>query len=143
MSNKQEDFNVQLDENITLEQLFDCSKASHIKRALITTNKDLEEATDWRKDQQVSILVKESLKLVIRKNIFKIEEDNELKVNLKYLAHYTLLQIAYVDNYYKMHKALKARNYKYLVRIYQILSELKYRNNKFMYGWYLIKKTIS
>jgi len=46
MSNEWEDFNVWLDKNITLKQLFNCSKASHIKGALITTNKDLEEVID-------------------------------------------------------------------------------------------------
>ena len=46
MSNKWEDFNVQLDENITLEQLFNYSKVSHIKGVLITTSEDLEEAKD-------------------------------------------------------------------------------------------------
>ena len=51
MSNEQEDFNIQLDENVTLEQLFNCSKVSYIKGALITTSEDLEKATDWRKDQ--------------------------------------------------------------------------------------------
>jgi len=55
------------------------------------TNKDLKEVIDWRKDWQISILVKESLKLVIRKSIFKTKEDNEPRVNLKHLAHYTLL----------------------------------------------------
>jgi len=64
---------------------------SHIKEALIITSKDLEEATDWRKDWQISIPVKESLRPIIKKDIFKIKEDDELKVNLKYLAHYTLL----------------------------------------------------
>jgi len=91
MSNKWEDFDIWLDENITPEQPFNCSKVSHIKGALITTSEDLEEATDWRKDWQVSILVKESLKTVVKKSIFKTEEDNKPKVNLKYLAHYTLL----------------------------------------------------
>jgi len=47
-----------------------------------------------------------------------MEEDNEPKVNLKHLAHYTLLWIIYIDNKYKIYKVPKARNYKYLVRIY-------------------------
>ena len=50
MSNKQEDFNIWLDENIILKQLFNCNKVSHIKGALITTSKDLEKAMDQRKD---------------------------------------------------------------------------------------------
>jgi len=62
-----------------------------------------------------------------------MQEDNKLRVNLKYLAHYTLLWIVYIDNYYDIHKAPKARNYKYPVKIYWILSELKYRNANYMY----------
>jgi len=69
-----------------------------------------------------------------------MEEDDKLKVNLKHLAHYTLLWIAYIDNYYNIHEIPKARNYKYLVRMYWIPSELKYRNTKFMHGWYLTKE---
>jgi len=46
MSNKWEDFNAWLDKNVILEQLFNCSKASHIKRALIITSKDLEKVID-------------------------------------------------------------------------------------------------
>jgi len=85
-------------------------------------------------------LVKESLKLVIRKSIFKTKEDDKLRVNLKYLAHYTLLWIVYVNDEYKMHKILKVRNYKYLVRMYWMPSELKYRNAEFMYGWHLTEE---
>jgi len=77
--------------------------------------------------------VKESLKLVIRKSIFEKEEDDELRVDLKHLAHYTLLWIICVDNYYNIYEALKKKNYKYLVRIYWMLSELKYRNAEFIY----------
>jgi len=46
MSNEWEDFNIWLDKNITLEQLFDCSKASYIKGALIITSEDLKKAMD-------------------------------------------------------------------------------------------------
>ena len=51
MSNEWEDFNAQLDKNVTLKQLFNCSKASYIKGVLIITNKNLEKAIDQRKDQ--------------------------------------------------------------------------------------------
>ena len=50
MSNKQEDFDIWLDKNIILKQLFDCSKASYIKGVLIITSEDLKKAIDWRKD---------------------------------------------------------------------------------------------
>jgi len=45
-----------------------------------------------------------------------------------------------MDDNYNIYKTLKKRNYKYLVRIYWMPSELKYRNTKFMYKWYLTKK---
>jgi len=77
--------------------------------------------------------MKESLKLVIRRSTFKTQEDNKLRVNLKHLVYYTLLWIVCVDNKCKIYKAPKVRNYKYLVRMYWIPSELKYRNAKFMH----------
>jgi len=63
-----------------------------------------------------------------------MQEDNKLRVNLKHLAYYTLLWIICVDNYYNIHKILKVRNYKYLVRIYWMPSETKYRNANYMHG---------
>jgi len=62
-----------------------------------------------------------------------MQEDNKLRVNLKYLVHYMLSWIVYIDNYYNMHKILKIRNYKYLVKIYWMPSEAKYRNVDYMY----------
>ena len=41
-----------------------------------------------------------------------MQEDNKLRVNLKYLAHYMLLQIVYIDDYYNIYKAPKKKNYK-------------------------------
>jgi len=69
-----------------------------------------------------------------------MQEDNKLRVNLKYLVYYTLLWIVCVDNYYNIYKILKARNYKYLVRMYWMPSEAKYKNADYMYGWYLAEK---
>jgi len=77
--------------------------------------------------------MKESLRLIIKKEIFKIQEDDEPRVNLKHLVHYTLSWIAYIDDYCDMHKTPKARNYKYLVRIYWMPSKAKYRNANYMY----------
>jgi len=62
-----------------------------------------------------------------------MQKDDKLKVNLKHLAHYTLLWIAYIDNYYNIHKILKVRNHKYLVRMYWMPSEAKYRNADYMH----------
>ena len=41
---------------------------------------------------------------------FKLKDENKLRVNLKYLAYYTLLWIAYIDNYYNMYRILKVKN---------------------------------
>jgi len=69
-----------------------------------------------------------------------MQEDDELRVNLKYLVYYTLSWIAYIDNYYNIYKTLKARNYKYLVRMYWMPSKAKYRNADYIYGWHPAKK---
>ena len=45
-----------------------------------------------------------------------------------------------MDNYYNIYKMPKKRNYKYLIKMYQILSKLKYKNIKFIYKWHLTKK---
>ena len=69
-----------------------------------------------------------------------MQEDNKLRVNLKYLVYYTLLQIAYIDNYCNIYKASKKKNYKYLVKMYWMPSKLKYRNAKPMYRQHLTKE---
>ena len=38
-----------------------------------------------------------------------MQEDNKLKVNPKHLAHYTLLWIVYIDDYYNIHKTPKKK----------------------------------
>jgi len=62
-----------------------------------------------------------------------MQEDNELRVNLKHPVYYTLSWIICVNDECEMHKVLKVRNYKYLVRMYWIPSEVKYRNADYMY----------
>jgi len=49
---------------------------------------------------------------------FKLKDKDKLRVNLSHLAHYMLLWIAYMDDIYNMHRTLKDKNWKYLVRIY-------------------------
>jgi abortive infection bacteriophage resistance protein len=49
---------------------------------------------------------------------FKLKIEDELRVNLKHLAHYILAWIIYIDDICKIYKALKVKNKKYLVRIY-------------------------
>jgi hypothetical protein len=49
---------------------------------------------------------------------FKLKSKDELRVDLKHLAYYILAWIVYMDNIYKIYKALKVKNKKYLVRMY-------------------------
>ena len=69
---------------------------------------------------------------------FKLKDKDKPRVNLEYLAYYILAQIIYIDNQYNIYKAPKAKNKKYLVRIYQTLDEYKYRNTKYIYRQYLV-----
>jgi len=62
-----------------------------------------------------------------------MQEDNKLRVNLRHLVYYILVWIIYINDYYNIYKALKEKNYKYLVRIYWMPSKLKYKNAKFIY----------
>jgi hypothetical protein len=49
---------------------------------------------------------------------FKLKSEDKLRVDLKHLAHYILAWIVYIDDIYKIYKALKVKNKKYLVRIH-------------------------
>jgi hypothetical protein len=49
---------------------------------------------------------------------FKLKSEDELRVDLKHLVYYILVWIVYIDDIYKIYKALKVKNKKYLVRIY-------------------------
>ena len=49
---------------------------------------------------------------------FKLKDKDELRVNLKHIAYYTLLWIAYMDDICNIYRAPKDKNQKYLVRIY-------------------------
>ena len=114
-------------------------RISYIKGALIITLKDLEEGlTDQRSNKRIIILVNEGLIFRSLRQRFKLKDKDELRVNLKYLAYYILVQIAYIDDQCDIYKALKAKNKKYLVRIYQTLEERKYRNTKYIYKQYLV-----
>ena len=101
--------------------------------------KDLEEGlTDQRNNKQIIILVNKGLIFRSLRQRFKLKNKDKPRVNLKHLAYYILAQIIYIDNQYDIYKALKAKNKKYLVRIYQTLDERKYRNAKYIYRQHLV-----
>ena len=50
-----------------------------------------------------------------------------------------LVQIVNIDNKCNIYRALKIKNRKYPIRIYQVLDKLKYKNAKYIYRWYLIE----
>jgi len=49
---------------------------------------------------------------------FKLKDKDKPRVNLKHIAHYILLWIAYIDNTCNMYRVPKDKNQKYLLRIY-------------------------
>ena len=103
-------------------------------------SKDLEEGlTDQRSDKQIIILANKGLTFRSLRQRFKLKEEDKPRVDLKHLAYYILVQIIYIDNQYNIYKALKVKNKKYLVRIYQILDERKYRNVKYIYRQHLVE----
>ena len=113
---------------------------SHIKGALIITLKDLESGLiDQRGNKQILVLVCEVIIFRSLRQRFKLKDKDKLRVNLKYLAHYILVQIVYIDNQYNIYKVLNVKNKKYLIRIYQALNKYKYRNAKYIYRWYLVE----
>ena len=68
-----------------------------------------EESTGQKKKWQITILAKDYSKKWSRNRQFKITKDNKPRVNLKHLIHYTLLQIAYIDNLCNIHLILKKK----------------------------------
>ena len=83
--------------------------------------KDLENRLiNQRSDKQIIVLVNKGLTFRSLRQRFKFKDKDKIRVNLKHLAYYILVQIIYIDNQYNIYKALKAKNKKYLVRIYQI-----------------------
>jgi hypothetical protein len=44
-----------------------------------------------------------------------------------------------IDSIYIIYKALKKKNYKYLIRIYWALDKKRFRNTKYIYSWHLIE----
>ena len=96
--------------------------------------KDLKEGlSDQRSNKKIAVLVNKGLMFRSLKQRFKLQDKDKLRVNLKHLVYYILAQIAYIDNQYNIYKAPKAKNKKYLVRIYQTLDKQKYRNAKYIY----------
>ena len=69
---------------------------------------------------------------------FKLKDEDKLRIDLKHPVYYILVWIIYIDDQYNIYKALKIKNNKYLVRIYQMLDERKYRNAKYIYRQYLV-----
>ena len=86
--------------------------------------RDLEERLeDQRSDRQILVLANKIAIFRLPRQRLELKDEDKLRVNLKYLAYYILLQIVYIDNICEIYKVLKVKNKKYLVRQYQILDE--------------------
>ena len=101
-----------------------------------------EQVRNWRDSWQIIVPVKSKAALIMyRYQKFKLQEENKLQVDLKNLAHYTLLWIVCVDNYYKMYKMPKVKNSRFLERM-DWKGEERYQNVKFMHNWHLMSEQI-
>ena len=108
-----------MDKNVILEYLFILRYISYVKGALIITTSNLKkQVEDWKRDWQFVVLAWDKLTQQERNYRFKLLNEDKPRVNLRHMAHYTLLWIAYVDNYYKMHRMPKLKNKKYLDRMH-------------------------
>ena len=109
-------------------------RINHIKGALIITLRNLEKGSrDQRSKQQILVPAEERPTVRSARQRFKLKSKNELRVDLSHLAHYTLLQMACVDDTCNIYRALKDKNQKYLVRIYQAPEEKWFRDAKYIH----------
>ena len=139
-NDKQEDFYIQLDKKVVQDILIIEKRISYIKGVLIITLKDLENRlTDQRYNKQILVPVSEVITVRSLRQRFKLKDKDKLRVDLKHLAHYIMVQIIYIDNQCNIYKAPKVKNKKYLVRIYQIIDERKCRNAKYIYRQHLVE----
>jgi len=56
---------------------------------------------------QVLVLANKIAVFRLMRERFKLKDKDKPRVDLKYLAHYTLAWIVYVDNIYNMHRTPK------------------------------------
>ena len=101
-----ENFNIWLDNNITLELLFIDNYTKHIKGALVMTIQDLKKRSQhWREQWDFTVPAKDTPMELLRYlgGLYSKQDKDKLRDNPKHLAYYTLLWIVYGDNYYRMH----------------------------------------
>ena len=73
-----------------------------------------EQAQDWKDNWSVLVNMDNQKSLPQRQNQrFKLEEQNEPKVDPRHLAHYTLLWIACINDYFNLHYMPKTKHSKY------------------------------
>ena len=70
---------------------------------------------------------------------FKLKDKDELRVNLKHLVYYILAWIAYINNMCNMYRTPKDKYRKYLIRMYWIIDERRYKDTKYIHGWHLVE----
>ena len=115
-------------------------RINYIKGALIIILRNLKEGSrDWRSKRQILVPIEERPTVRLARQRFKFKSEDEPRVDLSHLAYYTLSWIAYVDNMYNMYRALKDKNWKYLIRVYQVLEEKRFRDAKYIHGWHLVE----
>jgi len=87
---------------------------------------------------QILVLVNNIVTFRLTRERFKLKNKDELRVNLRHLAHYILAWMVYINNIYNIHRTPKDKYRKYLIRIYWIIDKKWYRDAKYIYRWHLV-----
>ena len=115
-------------------------RISYIKEALIIMLRNLEEGSrDQRSKRQVLVPVNKRLTIRLARQRFELKDKDKSRVNPSHLVYYILLWIAYMDNTCNIYRALKNKNRKYLIRIYQAPDKRKFRDAKYMHRQHLVE----
>ena len=109
-----------------------------IKQILVDIKGNLEkQAQNQRENWSVLVPVDSQKTLPLKRGYkFKLEPEDELRVNLKHLVHYTLLWIMCVDNYCNLHHVLKTKSGRYPRRMEWNDNKRKFQDMKVMHGWH-------
>ena len=112
----------------------------YIKGVLVIILKDLKEQTiNQREIMRILVPVNNIVVIRLIQERFKLKDKDKLRVNLKHLAYYMLVWIAYIDDIYNIHRILKDKYRKYLIRIYWIIDEKWYRDAKYIHSQHLVE----
>jgi hypothetical protein len=137
-----EDFDTWLDKNVTAELPFTDSHTKHIKGALVMTPQDIEERSQyWREQWDFTVPAKDTPMGPSRYTggTYSKQDEDEPRDDPKHPAHHTLSWIACVDDHCRIHQYPKQKAKRYPERMYWPQASRRHRNAKFLHGWHALE----